>query len=235
MLKPYWHRPSGKQYCLRADSQVELLKYADLSSLLVIVSKGVMDVVPVPPLDSRSSNRRLLAPLSGNAVRSYETDIERHAGWPYLPSRQEAQQPSISARSTVYDNPTLPQPGTYHAWVHNYAPSSTRHNNNNHTLPQPATHPAWVNNYAPSPVSYWQITQHVHQPVPGAYSPPLRSSFNERSALLPAYSSQPLHEHEHEQGDSEPVTTGSSWWTKPRVILALLGVVAIGYFSFVRK
>ena len=194
MLKPYWDRPSGKQYRLRADSQVELLKHADLS-LLATVAKRV-DIVPVPStaaFDSVPSNRPL-APLSGNAVRRYETDIERHAGLNLL-WRQEAQ-------------------------------PFTRYNL---TLPQSVTYSAWDRDSASPSASYWENTRHVQQPLRGD-SPPLRSPFNEHSALLPYSNQSP-----YEQRDSTPVTTDSSWFTAPRCILAVLGVVAVGYFSFVRK
>lgn len=197
MLKPYRNRQSGKQYRLRADSQIELLKYADLSLLLANISKQV-DIIPVPStaaLDSLPSNRRL-GPLLGHAVRSYEIDIERQAGL-NLPSRQEAQ-------------------------------PSSRHKP---TLPQPATYSAWGRNSVSPSVSYWQNTRHVQQPLRGD-SPPLRSPFNERSALLPSYSNQ---SQPNEQGDSKPVTKRSSWFMGPGFILTILGVVVIGYFSFVRK
>lgn len=242
MLKPFWNHQSNKQYRLKADSQVALLKYADLS-LLPIVSELVVDIVPVPSTAALSPlppDRRLLAPLSGNAVRGYETDIEHHAGFSFLPSRQEAQ-----AFSTRHD-PTLPQSATYPAWVdeftywqntrrHIQQPSSTRHNP---TLPQPATHPAWINNfnYSSRNVSYWQNTpQHAQQPsIRGNSSRPLRSPFNERSALLFPDSNQQLPHDE--PSESEPVKTGSSsWFTESGFLLAMLGVVVIGYFSFVRK
>lgn len=192
MLKPYWYR--RKQYRLRADSLVELLKHADLS-LLATVAKGV-DIVPMPStaaFDSLPSNRPL-APLSGNAVRRYETDIERHAGL-NLFSRQETQS------FTGY----------------------------NYALPQSATYSAWGRNSVSPSASYWENILHVQQPLRGG-SPPLRSPLNEHSALLPYSNRSP-----HEQRDSEPVTTDSPWFTVPRCILVVFGVVAVGYFSFVRK
>ena len=244
MLKPFRNRQSNKQYRLRADSQVALLKYADLSLLATVSEEVVVDIVPVrstAALNALPSNRRLLAPLSGNAVRGYETDIERHAGFNFLPSGQEA--PAFSTRNSL----TLPQSGTYPAWVNIFShsprsvsssqntrqyvqqPYSTRHNP---TLPQPATYPEWVNNfnYSSRSVSYWQNTQqHIQQAsLRVESSPPLRSPYNERSALLSHYSNQ---QPSNEQGDSEPVKTGSSWGT----LLVLLGVITIGYFSFVRK
>lgn len=194
MLKPYWDRQSGKQYRLMADSHAELLKYADLS-LLATVSKRV-DIVPVPSTAALYSLplNRPLAPLSGNAVRSYETDIERHAGF-NLPSRQEAR-------------------------------PSTRYN---FTLPQPATYSEWVRNSVSPSASYWQNTRHVQQPLRGD-SLPIRSPFNEHSALLPN-SNQTPDKRRH----SKPVTIDSSWLTIPLYILAIFGVVAFGYFSLVRK
>lgn len=213
MLKPYRNRQSSKQYKLKPDSLAELLKHADLSLLLAPVSKGV-DIVPVPSTAALHSFplQRPLAPLSGNAVlRPYETDIERLAGL-NLPSHQATPPPSTV--STRYNPTILPQPpGVFSAWGTN-------------SLSLSATSSYWDEN-----------TQHTQHPplggVRGDYSFSLRSPLNERSALLPNYSNQ--SPQAQEQNDAESVTTASSWFTGPRVLLAVLGVVAIGYFSFGRR
>lgn len=194
MLKPYRDRQSGQQFRLKADSYTELLKHAN-PSLLVMIPEGLASVpANSAPALYPLALRNPLAPLSANSARSYESDIERHAGL-ILPSRSEAQPRA--------------QPYTGYG-------TSVR------------TPAAWDGETTSPSASYWRDARPYQQNLRG-HSYSRQSSFT-RSELLPY-----LCESANEPGDPQPVTTDSSWFTAPRCILAIFGVVVLmvsGYRYF---
>lgn len=106
MLKPYWDRPSGKQYRLKANSYTELLKHTN-SPPLGVIPEGLgtlpanLDLASDPPL-----SRNPLAPISVNSVWSQFRDIERYAG-SILPLQSDAQP------YTRYEATLSPPPNRY--------------------------------------------------------------------------------------------------------------------------
>jgi hypothetical protein len=158
-LKPYWDRPSRKQFRLKADSLDEVLKHAKLS----ILTKMPKDLDPVPTTSKSTmfptSSHRPLAPISANSVRKYESDMEHRAGT-VLPKRSRVQP------FPTYDTP-LAGSATYSTLNQKEVPPSPFW-----SAARPALQHLLGHSYIP------QASYHDHSHTP-------QTSYRDHSAMLP--------------------------------------------------